>query len=329
MNKYNSEKIYSKIKNEINLFSNKKYFNIFEYYIYNDFELKQLEKSKKNKKQSLYVLINENSNKNKNIKIDWKFFYSNFSKNDLNFIINRYIQLKSKKIIMQIINFCKNNNYNYECIKNIYIYLCKKDFYNFSYKELETIEKSLKIIFEDEIKTKKYVKSNITEKFISHFNKKELSNQYDINEDNKFTQMYLTNIKYKLKLKFYNKKIHLPKINNKRNNSLNVSSFNHKRKDDNNSNSNNNIFNKEKKQISLKKIYDYKNKFSIDEKNSKDKKNSIKDNYMLNIKPIKILSFKNSFNVKEKKNNKSLILLKKNNSSLNFNFPYKLKIKNQ
>ena len=113
MNKFNSEKIYSKITNEINLFSSKKYFNIFEYYIFNDFELKQLEKTKKNKKQSLYKLINENSTKNK-IKINWNFFYSNFFKNDLNFIIKNYIQLKSKKIIMQIINFCKNNNYNLE-----------------------------------------------------------------------------------------------------------------------------------------------------------------------------------------------------------------------
>ncbi len=321
MNKFNSEKIYSKITNEINLFSSKKYFNIFEYYIFNDFELKQLEKTKKNKKQSLYKLINENSTKNK-IKINWNFFYSNFFKNDLNFIIKNYIQLKSKKIIMQIINFCKNNNYNFECIKNIYIYLCKKDFYNFSHKELETIEKSLKIIFEEEIKTKKYVKSNITEKFILHFNKKELSNQYDINEDHKFTQLYLHNIKHKLKLK--NKKINLPKI--KRNNSVNFSKdFNNNNKNNNNNNKNNNNNN------NLNKICNYINKFFINIKND-DKKNSIRENYYsnnLNIKQIKILSSKNSFNQKENKNNyKSRILLKKNNSSLNFHFPIKLKIKN-
>ena len=308
MKKYNSEKIYSKITNEINLFSSKKYFAIFEYYIFNDFELKQLDQTKKNKKQSLYLLINENSNKNKK-KINWNFFYSNFfKKTDLNFIIKNYIQKKSQKIIKQIINFCKNNNYNFECIKNIYIYLCKKDFYTFSHKELETIEKSLKIIFEEEIKTKKYVKSNITEKFILHFNKKELNNQYDINEDHKFTQIYLHNIKHKLKLK--NKKI-LPKINN--NNSINFS----KEKDFNNNN--NNV------------IFNYKNKFFINDKNMK-KFNSIRKNYSsnnLNIKPIKILSSKNSFNQKEKINYKSRILLKKNNSSLNFYFPIKLKIKKQ
>ena len=305
MKKYNSEKIYSKITNEINLFSSKKYFAIFEYYIFNDFELKQLDQTKKNKKQSLYLLINENSNKNKK-KINWNFFYSFFKKTDLNFIIKNYIQKKSQKIIKQIINFCKNNNYNFECIKNIYIYLCKKDFYTFSHKELETIEKSLKIIFEEEIKTKKYVKSNITEKFILHFNKKELNNQYDINEDHKFTQIYLHNIKHKLRLK--NKKI-LPKINN--NNSINFS----KEKDFNN----NNV------------IFNYKNKFFINDKNMK-KFNSIRKNYSsnnLNIKPIKILSSKNSFNQKEKINYKSRILLKKNNSSLNFYFPIKLKIKKQ
>ena len=60
--------------------------------------------------------------------------------------------------------------------------------------------------------------------------------------------------------------------------------------------------------------------------------NSIRKNYSsnnLNIKPIKILSSKNSFNQKEKINYKSRILLKKNNSSLNFYFPIKLKIKKQ
>jgi hypothetical protein len=81
----------------------------------------------------------------------------------------------------------------------------------------------------------------------------------------------------------------------------------------------------------LNKICNYINKFFINIKND-DKKNSIRENYYsnnLNIKQIKILSSKNSFNQKENKNNyKSRILLKKNNSSLNFHFPIKLKIKN-